>query len=214
MKAMRIIINITIPFFLVILFASLLTTKQYLLLSKGLYPSHEQIEFDHDYAAERIMGYLNYRYDDLYFGSTRDDSTILLRDIEIRHMEDVLDVYTYLRIGALASLIVGVSLSVILFKLDKKEFYKTYKFMYVGPALFVSFVGGYILIDFETAFTVFHKIFFTNDDWILRWDDALIQLLPTTFWMVSGIIILVLFSLSIALIYYLNEKYVKKMSLN
>ena len=86
--------------------------------------------------------------------------------------------------------------------------------MYVGPALFVSFVGGYILIDFNTAFGVFHRIFFRNDDWILRYDDALIELLPTTFWMVSGIIILVLFSLSMGLIYYLNERLVKKITLN
>ena len=214
MKAMRIIISLTIPFFLIILFANILTTKPYLMLSKGMYSMHDRIEFDHDYAVDRIMGYLNYRYDDLIFGSDPTDTDVLLRDIEIRHMVDVKNLYTGLRIAAVSSLIIGVSLSFVLFKKDVVEFYKTYKFMYVGPALFVSFVGGYILIDFNTAFGVFHRIFFRNDDWILRYDDALIELLPTTFWMVSGIIILVLFSLSMGLIYFANERLVKKITLN
>lgn len=214
MKVARIIINITIPFFLIILFASLLTSVPYLSLSKGMYSMHDRIEFDHDYAIERIIGYLNYRYDDLIFGSDPSDSDVLLRDLEISHMVDVKDVYTNLRIAALISLVVGVSLSILMYKRNINEFYKTYKFLYAGPALFVSFVGGYILIDFNTAFTAFHKIFFTNDDWILRYDDALIELLPTTFWMVSGIIILVLFSLSLGLIYFLNEKFVKKLISN
>ena len=214
MKAIRVIISITVPFFLIILFASVLTTKPYLMLSKGLYQSHDKIEFDHDYAVENIMGYLNYRYDDLLFGEDENATVPLLRDIEIRHMKDVKDVYTYLRVGALISLIVAVLLTYYLYRKDKDLLYKTYKFMYVGPALFVSFVGGYILIDFDTAFGVFHMIFFRNNDWILRYDDALIQLLPTTFWMVSGIIILVLFSLSMGIIYLLNEKFNKKHILN
>ena len=92
--------------------------------------------------------------------------------------------------------------------------WSTAKYIYVGPALFVSFVGGYMLIDFDTAFGVFHKIFFTNDDWILRYDDALIQLLPVNFWLVSGITILVLFSLTMGLIYFVNEKFMKKYVLN
>lgn len=214
MKAIKIIIGITVPFFLIILFASVLTTKPYLMLSKGLYSSHSNIEFDHDYAVENIIGYLNYRYDNLYFGADEEASSLLLRDIEISHMEDVKNVYTGLRIAAIGALIIAVSLSYYLFKKDRNEFYKTYKFIYVGPALFVSFVGGYMLIDFDTAFGAFHKIFFRNDDWILRYDDALIQLLPVMFWMVSGLIILVLFAASMGLIYGLNEKLSKKYLLN
>ncbi len=72
------------------------------------------------------------------------------------------------------------------------------------------FVGGYLIIDFDTAFTVFHQMFFTNDDWILYSNDVLIILLPTNFWMVSGLIILALFSSTIGLIYYINEHYIKK----
>ena len=214
MKVIRILLNVTIPFFLIILFASILTTKPYLMLSKGLYPSHRLIEFDHDYAIDRVMGYLNYRYDDLEFGSTPEDDSVIMREIEISHMVDVKNLYTMLRIVAVSALVIAVSLFVYLYKKDKGELYKTLKFIYVGPALFVSFVGGYMLIDFNTAFVVFHKIFFTNDDWSLRYDDVLIRMLPTSFWMVSGIVILILFSLAMGAIHLTNEKKLKKYSLN
>lgn len=229
MRLIRIIISITIPIFLIMLFASLLTTKGYLMISKGVYESHDEITYDHEYAAERIMGYLNYRYDDLYFGENEeitedicirrelnirklsdiDDGLCVLRELEISHMVDVKDLYTMLRFIALGSLVVGVSLSFLLYKKDKNELYKTFKTMHYAPILFVMIVGGYMVIDFSKAFTIFHQLFFTNDDWLLYSNDVLIQLLPENFWLVSGAIILVLFCGSLGLIHYLNEKYLK-----
>jgi len=214
MRVIRIVIGITVPIFLIMLFASLLTTTPYLMISKGLYDSHDEIDFDHDYAADRIMGYLNYRYDDLICDEDATDNCYYMRDTEISHMVDVKNLYTMLRLVALGSLIVGVSLSIYVYKKDKEELYKAYKYIYVGPALFVLVLGGYIIVDFNAAFTAFHQLFFTNDDWILYSTDVLIRLLPSNFWMVSGLIILVLFSLSLGLIYYLNERFHKKNSLN
>ncbi len=209
-KIAKIVISITVPFFLLILFASFLTSKPYLLISKGLYESHEDVYFDHDYAVDRIAGYLNYRYKDLEFGLNEDDDSVIMRDIEISHMVDVKNLYTYLRVTAILSLIVAVSLSYMMFKIDKKELYNTFKNIYLGPMFFVLFVGGYIIVDFDTAFTVFHQMFFTNDDWLLYSTDVLIILLPVNFWMVSGFIIITLFSSSIGLIYFINERYIKK----
>lgn len=214
MKLIRIIISITLPFFLLLLFASLLTTKPYLMVSKGLYASHADIEFDHENAADKIMGYLNYRYDVLQVGMDADDTSNILRDVEVSHMVDVKNLYTVLRIAALISLFVAVSLSFFLHKYDKKELYLTYKNLYVGPIFFIMFIGGYLIIDFNAAFTAFHKLFFSNDDWLLYSDDVLIQLLPQNFWMVSGLIILVLFSLSLGLIYYFTKKIHKRNLLN
>ena len=204
MKVLRVIISITLPIFLVMLFASLLTTSSYLQLSKGLYVSHDSIEFDHDYAIDRVMGYLNYRYDEIDFYD--EETGITMREIEISHMVDVKNLYTMLRVVALISLIIAVSLSYIMYKKDREMLYKTYKTLFIGPAFFIMFVGGAMLIDFSSTFTAFHNIFFTNDDWLLYWDDVLIQLLPGEFWMVSGLIILILFSLSLWLIYFVNEK--------
>jgi len=208
MKIYKLIITITIPIFILMLFASILTTKQYLLVSKGLYESHNDITFDHDLASDKIMGYLNYRYDELQYDF--EDGSPAFRQIEIDHMEDVKDLYTGLRLVALGSLIIGVSLSIFLYKKDKKEFYSTYKSMYLWPMFFVIFVGGYVLIDFGAAFTAFHGIFFRNDDWQLLTSDTLIQMLPINFWMVSGIIILLSFSGSMVGIYYWATKSLRK----
>ena len=212
MKIARFIISVLIPFFLLILFASVLTSKPYLLLSKGLYESHDDVYFDHDYAIDRIAGYLNYRYDNLEFGLDAADDSVIMRDLEISHMVDVKDLYTNLRITAIISLIVGVSLSVLMYKKDYGEFYKTFKNIYLAPIFFVLFLGVFFVIDFGAAFTAFHKIFFTNDDWLLYSTDVLIILLPINFWMISGIIILGLFSLSLGLIYFVNEWLFRKRS--
>lgn len=207
MKAIRVIISILIPFFLLIFFASILTTKPYLAISKGLYESHDAVDFDHDYAIDRLAGYLNYRYDELI---DENDDSLVLRPIEIRHMVDVKDLYTMLRVAAFISLIVAISLSYLLYKKDYNQFYKTYKNMYLGPMMFVIFLGVTFMIDFNAAFNVFHKLFFTNDDWQLFSNDVLIILLPINFWMVSGTIILALFSLSLGFIYLMNERIFKK----
>lgn len=209
MKVTRIIIYITLPIFLLMFFASILTTKQYLYLSEGLYASHEHIEFDHGVVSDRVMGYLNYRYDSL---QVYEDGEPVFRDIEIRHMVDVKNLYTALRLVALGSLIVAVSCSYYQYKKSEKYLLETYKNLYLGPVVFIFVLGGYILIDFSAAFTAFHKIFFDNNDWQLRYDDALIQLLPFYFWMVSAITILVLFALSLGLIHLYARKKLNKLN--
>ncbi len=209
MKFYRVVICITLPIFLIMLFASILTTKQYLFLSKGLYESHSEIEYDHDYAADRIMGYLNYRYNTLEVNYNPDGEPMFMRDTEISHMVDVKNLYTGLRIVALASFLLSGGLSIYMYKKNRKELYSTLKMLPYGPIAFILVIGSAIIIDFDAAFTTFHRLFFTNNDWILYSRDILIQLLPEMFWMVSGLIILVLFSLSIGGIYFLNEKYLK-----
>ncbi len=214
MKTIRIIISVLIPFFLLIFFVSLITSKPYLILSKGHYKSHEDVYFDHDYAVDRIIGYLNYRYDDLDFGLDENDNSVIMRDVEISHMIDVKNLYTNLRISALVSLIIGLSLSIILYKKNYEQFYKTFKSLYLAPMVFVIFMGVSFVIDFNGAFTIFHKLFFTNDNWLLYNTDVLIILLPLNFWMVSGIIVLGAFSLSLGVIYFVNEHIYRKRILN
>jgi len=188
------------------LFASILTTKPYLMLSKGLYHSHERIDFDHEYAVDRIIGYLNYQYDDLNFGSNEDGNEVIMRDIEISHMVDVKNLYTTLRIVAISAGAVALGLCIFLYYRNKNQLYRTIKTLPIGPIFFTMFLGGYFIIDFRTAFNTFHEMFFTNDDWLLRSTDVLILLLPLNFWLVSASIILVLFASTLGLMYWINEK--------
>jgi integral membrane protein (TIGR01906 family) len=209
MKVLRIVMWVLYPIILIMMFASLLTTSPYLTLSKGLYDSHDDITYDHDYVASEIMSYLNYGRDDFLITASADDDEVIMRAIEIRHMEDVKDLYTRLRLVALGSLVVVLAIGIFMYKKDKAFLYETLKNIYWVPLMFVAFIGTWVLIDFGRLFTWFHQIFFSNDDWILRSDDALIQLLPQAFWMVSGVLILIGTVLGMGLTLYLNHKLLK-----
>jgi len=201
MRLLKVLVWIMYPIFLVALFASLLTTRPYMSISEGLYDSHDgtgwrsdgtTYEYDYTYVSNQIIDYLNYRHDDLYFGAFEGESDPVMRDIEIRHMVDVRDVYTNVRIAGAISFLGVVIISVFMFFKSKETLYHTYKNIFILPLLFVMVVGSWFVVNFQAAFTIFHEIFFDNDDWILQSGDVLIRILPQNFWLVSGSIILIL----------------------
>lgn len=196
-KEKGILIYCFLPIVLLMTCVSLLTTNLYLQLSLDKYKSHSSIEFDKEFVSEKIMGYLNYKYPDLYFGANETDKTILLKDIEIRHMKDVLDVFTILRIVGFLSLILCVLNGYYLWKRNKNKLYNTLKKVWIAPSILISIIGVACLIDFDALFTLFHQIAFRNNDWILSYNDALIQLLPFDFWLVSTILLISLFLISL-----------------
>lgn len=217
-KFTRVVILFTLPIALIMIFASLLTTKQYLMISKDKYEMHEKVYFDYEEAADKIMGYLNYRYDEMGFEIVDNNQLygfeqfenysgpILISETGNKHMVDVKNLYTGLRVVALVSLVISTSLLFYQKKKDQHEFYKTVKKLPIVPIFFILFIGTFMAIDFEGAFTKFHELFFNNDDWLLPQADVLLIVLPEMFWLMSGMIILLLFSLSLGFIYFLNEK--------
>lgn len=56
-----------------------------------------------------------------------------------------------------------------------------------------AIIGGLAALDFDTAFTVFHRIFFPGkDNWLFSWyEDEIIRILPQDFFMNCAILILV-----------------------
>lgn len=51
----------------------------------------------------------------------------------------------------------------------------------VALVLIVLALGAWGLVDFDSLFTAFHKVLFTNDDWLFPAGDLLITLMPITF---------------------------------
>ena len=220
-KTIKYIIWLLYPVFFIALFASLLTTKTYMNISEDRYPSHQDITYDYTYVSGKLIDYLNYRHDDLYFGANASDVEPILRHevnvingeevvvSEIEHMEDVREVYTQIRLAGIISLIIVVGLSILLYKKHPQLLYETYRDIYYFPAFFILFVGGWMIIAFDITFTVFHEIFF-DGNWQFRTDDTLILMLPSMFWLVSGIIILLLLSVTIGFTTFLSKKYLKR----
>ena len=56
---------------------------------------------------------------------------------------------------------------------------------------FFALIGGIVAIDFDTAFTVFHTIFFPGkSNWLFDWwQDQIIRILPQAFFMNCAILI-------------------------
>jgi len=70
-------------------------------------------------------------------------------------------------------------------------------------------VGAYIAIDFERAFILFHKIFFSNDYWVFDpATDPVITILPERYFMHCGIFIVFFWLLTflLFLILYLRKR--------
>ena len=79
-------------------------------------------------------------------------------------------------------------------------------------------IGGLAAMDFSTAFTVFHMIFFPGkDNWHFDWNyDQIIRILPANFFMNCAILILVsILALSlISIIYGIFDVKIKKIFKN
>jgi integral membrane protein (TIGR01906 family) len=110
-------------------------------------------------------------------GSTR----LAFNQREIDHMLDVQNLFIGGRI------LTGISLLLFLLiggyflvspKSFKREYFKIMRNTIVFILLAAALILGFAALDFNTAFTIFHQIFFTNDLWILSSTDMLIIMLP------------------------------------
>lgn len=96
---------------------------------------------------------------------------------ECAHMKDVYALFKLGRILRVAAL--GIVLVAFFFKRLSKQ---TFLFgLYVWDAV-ILVLGALITMNFSRAFILFHKLFFTNDLWLLNpKTDWMIRLLPESF---------------------------------
>ncbi len=103
-----------------------------------------------------------------------------------------------LNISALIISLFGVAVLLILNKRGIFELWRPFGMNIAfcsGAYLLGAFaiIGGLVAIDFNAAFTVFHKIFFPGkDNWLFNWyEDEIIRILPQDFFMNCAILIFV-----------------------
>ena len=188
-----------------------------------LYGKHinEHIGITNDELKELTSFTLNYLNDK---DATLDKQMIIkseLRELftedEKAHMVDVRD----LNIGSvyigIASFIV-FSVCLIFYLLKKHDIsylFRNYKKTLLYTLAIFGVLGTWVLIDFDSFWTLFHKIFFTgNDLWLLDLrKDILIMIVPPEFFnhLVIRIIINFVFSIFIfGLLLYLAKRRVKQ----
>ena len=113
-------------------------------------------------------------------GKTTTLETPFFNEKEKIHLNDVKELYTFARIILYISLFLFLLLSFFLFK-NKQPllFFQgiTYGSIFLLLFFFILFI--FVLVNFEKTFTLFHKLLFTNDLWMLNPEtDNLIKMLP------------------------------------
>lgn len=122
---------------------------------------------------------------------------------EILHMEDVYKLFVLDRIVYITLLI--IFLAGIIYKFSKKENYffnMLRKYILISYALVISFLGICSLF-FSESFIYFHKLFFSNDLWILDYEtDLMIRILPEEFFFTLFVNVLMISTVAVILIYF------------
>ena len=148
------------------------------------------------FVTKEMMSYLRGNRNDLHINAMIDEKQQeFFNEKEIAHMEDVRLLFMggqYLRmIGSITC----IATAFFLIFQNKKVF--LLKFLRNGMIFFiatVAVIAGIISTNFTKYFILFHKIFFSNNLWILNPDtDRLINIVPEGFFIDTSIRIAILF---------------------
>ena len=151
---------------------------------------------------KNILVYLNGQMDFLYnramtFGSAK----YMFSQKELLHMEDVKSLFVQgyrIRNISFAVLLITIFAAIRLSKGSKRL---AGRLLFSGSiALFLATVGFGLLLqtDIYRHFTIFHKVFFTNDLWLLNPEtDLLINMFPLEFFNDMAIRIMLYFAVGL-----------------
>lgn len=153
-----------------------------------------------------MMLYLRGKRTDLHVTAIVDgQEREFFNEREIAHMEDVRGLFLgglSLRRTCLA-VIAGSLILLALLKADIKR--RLPKLICAGTVLFfavLSTLAAIISTDFTKYFTIFHKIFFHNDLWILDPStDLLINIVPEPFFMDTAARIGIIYGISVLVVF-------------
>lgn len=204
LRLAKVIFNISVSIILILVSLQIISTKSYMMIHDGLYDSHDRITWDYEYAVDQTMRYLNGFEDDLEFPSFEGGSDVLMTERGLLHMADVKVLYTNGKIIIATAIVLASVAGIYLW--DRKEIFKTLKWVWVFPAVSVGLVTISMLIDFNWTFTQFHLLLFTNDLWMLSAMDPLIIMLPYQFFFSTAITVVVLIVLFHALTVFISYK--------
>ena len=110
-------------------------------------------------------------------------NTELFNQREISHLKDVKLIFQKIAILYYSSTIIAFILLIILFYLDKKHFLKNLSKMFLWSGLFTVVFTLILLISillgFDGVFSIFHKIFFPQGNYLFANTENIIKLYPT-----------------------------------
>lgn len=127
------------------------------------------------------------------------------------HFKDVKRIFTSIDILLIVTGLFNIISFILNFKNKNINFLKqTYSILIFLPIILLSVFA----VDFDSSFTIFHKIFFRNDYW--KFDpelDPIINILPQEFFLHSALLIVSLIFLSILILRIAYKKLKIKLEL-
>jgi len=140
-----------------------------------------------DYATSELINYMNDKRDDLDIeGVVYNMNTKIFNEKEIAHMVDVKKLYLTGKNVIYISLILMMLLFIFEITTNREAFnYKFFSSAIITMVLVLVgfiFIGAYAALDFNGFWMSFHKVFFTNDLYLLDPNtDFLIRMMPLEF---------------------------------
>lgn len=119
---------------------------------------------------------------------------------ETQHMEDVKGIVTWVNLAQVVSVMMVVAYGIIFFVWSREGNLRQLAGQSLAALLLgvivVGAIGAFAAVGFDAAWERFHRILFTNDNWLLDpQTDHLIQMFPEEFWrdavfMLGGLILM------------------------
>ena len=132
-----------------------------------------------------ICGYLSGSVETFQYELTAEDGTVtpLFNEKEQTHMADCRDLFTLCGTVTTAAVAVAAACMFVIYLLGEKR--RAFKGLLIGCGIAVA-LGAALAIaaatNFNSVFIAFHRLFFTNDLWLMdRNTDLIIRLMPTAF---------------------------------
>lgn len=126
----------------------------------------------------------------------------------LQHFKEVKDIFVAFYYMAVASFVILVP--IVLFKRQKKDI-NYLPVASLTTIILPAIVGLLVMINFDKAFVLFHKLFFRNDLWLFDpITDPVINILPATFFLHCAFIIIcfvLLGSLCLYMVYLVLRKH-------
>ncbi len=138
-------------------------------------------------ASEALLDYLRDERDDLLISAKiHGEWREVFNEREKLHMADVKQLYRMSRASGYTCLALGaLTLGLLLFRTKKSHRAGILKGYLNGNLIFLAIIaalGIFAAVDFDTFWTGFHRILFTNDLWLLNpQTDILIMMFPEQF---------------------------------
>lgn len=144
---------------------------------------------------KELMDYLKGDRDDiLIYEEINGQARQVFMERELLHLEDVQLLFIKSYVVRNISAILSILAIIYLFLYSKKSLAKGLIFSSLIPIGIMIVLGIIISINFYDSFTVFHKILFTNDLWLLNpKTEVLIQMYPLDFFKSISLRILIYF---------------------